>query len=103
MRRMYSENQIKNIVNQGIDENSIPLYEEIDIASSVTFNYSGMSDIEASVGYCKIRRTKENELYIVLNFSNYFSPIDFSAFFAVFTFLTPKHCKYTIFLTEKSH
>ena len=87
MRRMFSEKQIKELSQKsiasvdsgevnyivGIDESGNmvkkPLYEDIDIASSLTFGYGSLTQIQGQAGYCKIRKTSEDELYIVLNFS----------------------------------
>ena len=52
-----------------IDDGDLKLYEDIDIADAITFSTGGLPDLEITKGYCKLRKTKENELYIVLNFS----------------------------------
>ena len=69
MRRMYSENQLKEVIQEGIDEQSIKLYEDLDIASSLTITFGSLSGMTSEKQYCKIRKTKEDELYLVLNFS----------------------------------
>ena len=47
----------------------LPLYKDLDIASGIDIKVSGHSEITFEKGFCSIRKTKENELYIVVNFS----------------------------------
>ena len=66
MKRMWSKNELISIINNAITNEEIKLYEDIDLTSSFYFNE--IVGITFEKGFCSLRKTKENELYIVVNF-----------------------------------
>ena len=66
MRRMFSEKQIKSLVNEGIESEEIKLYEDMDISDIMTIDKGGL-DLVVTKGYCSMKKTAENELYLVVN------------------------------------
>ena len=70
MRRMFSEKQIETLIQKAIDNGYISLYEDLNVAESiVVIPRAEIEGIDVDFGYCSIRKTREKELYLVLNFS----------------------------------
>ena len=67
MRKMYSKNQIKAIIQEAINNGGITLYQDTDISSAVSF--PEIENLAFDTQYCSIRKTKDKELYLVFNFS----------------------------------
>ena len=59
---VYNSKDVMELVGQ-------PLYEDVDIATGIDIVVSDHSEITFEKGFCSIRKTKENELYIVINFA----------------------------------
>ena len=72
MRKMFSKKQLQLLsiesVKKAMEDGSLPVYEEIDIEDYLTFDNGGITAISCELGYCKIRRTLTENLYIILNF-----------------------------------
>ena len=76
MRRMFSEKQIENLIKQMLVNNSqfvkqliASQNEDVDISEDVEIRDYASLGVTYEKGYIAIRKTAENELYIVCNFS----------------------------------
>lgn len=67
MRRMYSKQQLAESIKDSIESGDIQLYDELDIADSLIPN--NPTGISTTLGYCRIRKTNDNNIIVVLNFS----------------------------------
>ena len=68
MRKMWSKGQVENVIQKAIDSGDIKLYEDMQLSDIMTIDLNNL-ELVAEEGYCSIRKTKENELYAVINFS----------------------------------